>query len=69
MIDKVLAERLRSEGLQYSEIAQQLGCSESWCKLYLKGVQKGERVETDGAAMKLRAICILEKALDELRGI
>lgn len=68
MVDKVEAINLRTQGLQYSEIAQQLGCSEAWCKINLKGVEKGVREQTDGTAERLRAIGILEKALQELRG-
>jgi len=39
-VDKVLATKLREDGLGYKEIAQQLGCSEAWCKIYLKHVKK-----------------------------
>lgn len=69
MVDRVKAIVLREQGFQYSEIAKQLGCSETWCKKNLKDVIKGENLETDGKAERLRAIDILEEALMKLRGI
>lgn len=69
MVDKVEAINLRTQGLSYSEIAQQLGCSEAWCKINLKGVEKGVREHTDATATRLKAISILEKALQDIREI
>lgn len=40
MIDKEKAIELRQAGLSYSEIATEVGCSEVWCKKYLKDVVK-----------------------------
>jgi len=40
MIDKELASKLREQGLGYEQIAEQLGCSVSWCKTNLKQVKK-----------------------------
>lgn len=40
MVDKVLATRLREEGLSYADIAKEVECSIDWCKQNLKGVSK-----------------------------
>lgn len=40
MIDKQKAIRLRESGLTYREIAEELDCSEIWCKTNLKGIVK-----------------------------
>lgn len=40
MIDKGLAVRLKEQGLTNKEVAQELGCSEDWCKRNLKGIKK-----------------------------
>lgn len=68
MVDKVRASALREQGFQYGEIAKMVGCSEVWCKKNLKDVVKGEKIETDGASERMRAIAIFEEALMKLRG-
>jgi len=40
MIDKARAIELREQGWTYKEIASELGCSENWCKINLKGIEK-----------------------------
>jgi len=42
MVDKVKAVELRQQGLNYKEIAQELGCSEIWCKKNLKDINKNK---------------------------
>ena len=38
MIDKQKAIALKEQGLTNKEVAQELGCSEDWCKRNLKGI-------------------------------
>jgi predicted transcriptional regulator len=38
-VDINKAKQLRTEGKQYKEIAETLGCSVSWCKVYLREVK------------------------------
>lgn len=38
MVDKQKAITLRKQGFSYAEIAEQCGCSVSWCKVNLKNV-------------------------------
>ena len=40
MIDKQKAVELKESGLTNKEVAQELGCSEDWCKRNLKGIKK-----------------------------
>jgi len=42
--DKDKAIFLRKIGWEYSDIAEFLQCSESWCKLNLKGVEKDKEL-------------------------
>lgn len=44
-VNKQLAQQLREEGCTYKQIAQQLGCSEDWCKRNLKQVVKNNKDE------------------------
>lgn len=39
-VDKTKAIKLREQGMSYKDVAQELGCSEAWCKINLKSVQK-----------------------------
>lgn len=43
MIDKEKAVALRKQGLSYAKIAEELDCSEIWCKVNLKNVEKGAK--------------------------
>lgn len=67
MVDKKLALMLREQGLSYKEIAMQLGCSESWCKKELRGVEKGEWAVNNET--KIAAIAILRDALLRLESL
>ena len=59
---------LRQQGCSYEDIAEQLGCSVSWVKVELRGVERGKnRVQVDGT--KIKAIEILKKALGELEAL
>ena len=40
MIDKQRAIALKESGLTNKEVAQELGCSEGWCRKYLKGIKR-----------------------------
>lgn len=40
MIDKQRAIALKEAGLTNKEVAQELGCSEGWCRKYLKGIKR-----------------------------
>lgn len=67
MVDKKLALALREQGLPYKEIAAQLGCSESWCKKELRGVEKGAWAVDNET--KVAAIAILKDALSRLESL
>lgn len=69
MVDKIEAVKLRKQGLSYSKIAKQLGCSEAWCKKNLKGVERGVNDSPANTEVKLKAIAILQEALKKLREI
>jgi DNA-binding CsgD family transcriptional regulator len=47
MIDKELAIKLKESGLTNKEIAQNLGCSEGWCRKYLRGVKRKDISQED----------------------
>lgn len=40
MIDRQRAVALKESGLTNKQVAQELGCSEAWCKINLRGVKK-----------------------------
>ena len=40
MVDKDKAIQLRLEGKTYLQIVDEIGCSEGWCKLHLKGIKQ-----------------------------
>jgi len=67
MVDKKMAVMLRFQGLSYKEIAKQLGCSESWCKANLAGVDKAEFLIDNGT--KYAAVAILRDALARLEAL
>lgn len=73
MVNKIEATKLREEGHSYEEIAQLMGCSVSWCKRYLKDVERGVSTTTGKPSTrqdaKLEAIAILEDALRRVRAI
>lgn len=41
MIDKQKAIALKESGLTNKEVSEELGCSEGWCRKYLRGVKRG----------------------------
>lgn len=47
MIDKQRAIELKESGLTNKEVAQELGCSEGWCRKYLKGVKRKDVTDED----------------------
>jgi len=67
MVDKLKATKLRELGYTYAQIADQLDCSEAWCRKNLVSVCKGELVIEAEVTTKLKAIKILEDALQQLR--
>lgn len=69
MVDKVEAVRMRKQGMNYKDIANSLSCSESWCKVNLKGVFQEFSTSDDELSMKRQAITILEDALTKLRSL
>lgn len=69
MVDKVRGIALRESGMSYAEIATTLGCSVAWCRLYLKGVDKGIREQPDGEIIRQKIIAIVEEALMKIREI
>lgn len=63
MVNRKLAEALRMQGFSYKEIANQVGCSESWCKQNLKGVSlcsQGLDNETKRAAMAILLMALYQ---------
>lgn len=46
MVDKVKAQELRLAGKTYKQIAEELDCSEAWCKKNLKGCECTKQVDT-----------------------
>lgn len=67
MVNKQEAIRLREQGMSYPKIAAQLGCSEIWCKKELSWVTKGNAGAAAYVDYKIKAIKILEGALQQLR--
>lgn len=61
------ATQLRLQGHSNESIASILGCSVHWCVKNLKGVKRGAGVSID--ATKLKAIEILEDALEKVRSL
>lgn len=62
------AIKYRQHGMLHHEIADLMGCSKVWVTKALKGEPKGlQRVAVDET--KLKAIKILEDALQQLKGI
>lgn len=51
-VDKEKAKTLRQMGLNYQDIANEIGCSLDWCKRNLKGVPKGSKED------QLKRICV-----------
>lgn len=65
---KEKAIELRSGGLTIAEVSEVMGCSIEWANKALVGVAKGsQRVMVDDT--KLKAIKILEDALQQLKGL
>lgn len=52
MIDKLKAIELKESGLTNKEIALHLGCSEGWCRKYLKGVKRKDIEPKDFEALQ-----------------
>ena len=52
MIDKQRAIALKESGLTNKEVAQALGCSEAWCRKYLKGVKRKDIEPEDFKALQ-----------------
>lgn len=58
---------LREQGHSNESIASVMGCSVHWCVKNLKGVKRGAGSSVDGT--KLKAIEILEEALEKVRSL
>ena len=67
MVDKSKAAKLREQGYTYAQIADQLDCSEAWCRKNLVSVDKGIMTQEIDVNTKIKAIKILEEALQQLR--
>jgi len=67
MVDKLKATKLRELGYTYAQIADQLDCSEAWCRKNLVSVDKGIMTQEIDVDTKIKAIKILEEALQQLR--
>ena len=67
MVNKQEAIRMREQGMSYAKIAAQLGCSEIWCKKELSWVTKGSAKVESSVDFKIKAIKLLEDALQQLR--
>lgn len=52
MIDKQRAIALKESGLTNKEVAQELGCSEGWCRKYLKGIKRKDIEPEDFEALQ-----------------
>lgn len=52
MIDKQRAIELKESGLTNKEVAQELGCSEGWCRKYLKGIKRKDIEPEDFYALQ-----------------
>lgn len=51
-IDKQRAIALKESGLTNKEVAQELGCSEGWCRKYLKGIKRKDIEPEDFKALQ-----------------
>ena len=58
--DKEKAVFLRQLGWSYTDIAEYLGCSESWCKSRLLAVEKSKELMYAVAKEAMLDYCIIE---------
>lgn len=66
MVNRERAVELRQQGYTYKEIASLMNISESWCK---KELQDVVQKSAPSDATKLKAVAILEEALEKIRAL
>lgn len=67
MVDIERAITLRKRGLSFEEVAQEMGCSLSWCKKRLRGVKKEKASILDESGYRKGVEDLLEEFLSRVR--